>query len=113
MSLTANLHKWLCVLNPSLVSHSTSVTPKKPQIAPWLMHRLRVSAGVAMPASRMLAVRAASSLTLAWARCRERRSWHADLRALDGLSNATRRDLGLAERLSPQLPRADHDRVRW
>jgi hypothetical protein len=37
----------------------------------------------------------------------------ADLRALDGLSNATRRDLGLAERLSPQLPRADHDRVRW
>jgi hypothetical protein len=52
-------------------------------------------------------------MALAWAQWREKQRLHAALRELNDLGNATRRDLGLAERSNPQMPWADHDRGRW
>ena len=85
MSSNTTLHQWLGAISQGFVAHSAPVVDKHPQ----------------------------SSLALAWAQWREKQRLHAALREPNDLGNATRRDLGLAERLSPQMPWADHDRGRW
>ena len=85
MSSNTILHQWLRTMRMGFVAHS---------------------AAVADPHSQ-------SSVALAWAQWREKQRWHAAVRSLDDLGNATRRDLGLAERSKPQMPWADHDRGRW
>ena len=85
MSSNTILPQWLRAMSPGFVAHPAPVADKVPQ----------------------------SSLALAWAQWREKQRWHAALRSLNDLGNATRRDLGLAERSNLQMPWADHDRGRW
>ena len=51
----------------------------------------------------------------AWAAWRARSRLHAELRALQALSDATLRDIGLAERVldQPGLSALDYERGRW
>jgi len=55
------------------------------------------------------------SLKQGWKSWRERSQRQAELRALEELSDSTRRDIGLAERGLPMRNRAlwDHERGLW
>ena len=58
--------------------------------------------------------RCAARLATAWQRWRERRRLDNELRSLAGLSDATLRDIGLAERVQrPQATWPDLERGRW
>ena len=87
MSSNTILHQWLRAMSQGFVAHPAPVVDKRPQ--------------------------SSLTLALAWTQWREKQRSHAALRELNDLGNATRRDLGLAERLNPPMPWADHDRSRW
>jgi hypothetical protein len=85
MSSNTILHHWLRAMTPGFVAHPAPVADKDRQ----------------------------SLLALACAQWCEKQRLHAAMRDLNALGNATRRDLGLPERLNAQMPWADHDRGRW
>lgn len=74
---------------------------------------------VVVPTQRPLAVRwledLREDLRAAWVSWQAARRAHAEHRTLAALSDATLRDIGLAERRydEPTLPRLDWERGRW
>jgi hypothetical protein len=83
------------------------------------MTTLNPCCAVIVPTRRPLAERwldeLKEQLGLAWRRWSEVRRLHAEQCALDGLSDSTLRDIGMAERRydNPTLNRADWERGRW
>jgi hypothetical protein len=83
------------------------------------MTTLNPCCAVIVPTQRPLLMRWAEdlqqSLSLAWRRWADSRRAEAERRALECLSDATLRDIGLAERgcPSPTLGRLDWERGRW
>jgi len=67
------------------------------------------------PSTRALPPRWLSSVQRGWQSWRERSLRRAELRALDQLSDSTRRDIGLGEREWPMRDRSlwDHERGLW
>jgi uncharacterized protein YjiS (DUF1127 family) len=74
---------------------------------------------VVVPTHRPLALRwledVREDLLAAWSNWQAARRAHAEQRTLDALSDATLRDIGLAERRwdDPTLSRVDWERGRW
>jgi uncharacterized protein YjiS (DUF1127 family) len=68
-----------------------------------------------LPTQSPLLQRWAGHLNAAWQSWRTRARLNDELRALDGLSDGTLRDIGLAERVlqQPTLSVLDYERGRW
>jgi hypothetical protein len=83
------------------------------------MTTLNPCCAVIVPTQRPLAERwlddVKTQVGLAWRRWNEVRRLHAEQRALEGLSDSTLRDIGMAERgyRSPTLQGLDWERGRW
>jgi uncharacterized protein YjiS (DUF1127 family) len=71
---------------------------------------------VVLPTQRPLLQRWLADLTEGWEAWRARAAESRALRAMEGLSDETLRDIGMAERLPPQpvsLGLLDYERGRW
>ena len=79
------------------------------------MNTAATCTAIVLPTRRPLLQRWRNSLGEIWAAWRQQARRHAEMRSLEGLSDATLRDIGLAERVFQQPTRSsiDYERGRW